>query len=219
VGKRSKGKNGKRRKSKRKSATQKRTLPLGSPGTLRDLCRTGVSRGDSEEKEVQRISNILGSRLEFVGKERLPGSPLGSYRVYIWKVFRPTPIPFRDSPRVALWHGSGVRNFSNILLRRLEPGSKFCMFGSAIYLGGLSKAKGYCGEEGILLKCEARLGKVYRTPGSLRRCPVGFDTVMGVKGETESWRGHLQHDEWAVYNPKRVSVLEVHVLNKLPTPT
>ena len=71
------------------------------------------------------------------------------------------------------------------------------------------------GSPGMILKVEVALGKVFDAHEAmhhLRQAPPGYDSVRGVAGVTHSWGGTLRSDEWCVYNPCQVSVLEVHLL-------
>ena len=136
------------------------------------------------------------------------------------------------------WHGSRPENGLNILSTGFRKGWHG-MFGSGIYVGNRDKAIGYSGyspghsgfvarpllglkaipaaprQPGMLIQVEVALGRVFGASEAMpkiKQAPEGFDSVQGLAGITGSWAGTLKYDEWVVYNPCQVSVLEIHLL-------
>lgn len=179
--------------------------------------QVAVVRKNTPEEE--RVIKTLSARYEYRGKTKLGG------RLYYY--FHPV-LSHTIDVHTILWHGTDVRNMADITKEGLQPGRRLCLFGSAIYLGKLEKAVGYCWG-GALLRVSAKLGRVYDAPEPIKICPDGYDTVHGKAGFTRTdlsggWRRrlwgksdgptYLHLDEWAVYDAKRVTVLDMY----LPVP-
>jgi hypothetical protein len=116
-----------------------------------------------------------------------------------------------------LYHGTRTNNIRDIAKEGLRPGSRSCMFGSGIYLGGIQKAVGYTEQyaaASYILQVKVALGKVKKcaaatelTLRALRK--ENFDSAMGVAGVTKGWNGHLQYSEHVVYSPDQALVMYI----------
>ena len=102
-----------------------------------------------------------------------------------------------------LFHGTPGRNITTIAAEGLRPGGKYCMFGSAIYLGSPSKAMGYTGGGGgsfrfgevscahYIIEVRAALGKPWEMASADTRLTLEKVWGTGFHPEPEShWCGH-----------------------------
>ena len=48
-----------------------------------------------------------------------------------------------------------------------------------------------------------RIRRMRNSDSSLNSAGHGYDSVMGVKGDTDGWNGSLLHNEFIVYDPKQ----------------
>ena len=104
-------------------------------------------------------------------------------------------LPSNRSDRALLWHGSRSTNFGGILSQGLRiappeaPPSGY-MFGKGVYLANMStKSANYCwpensGNQGLLLLCEAELGKP-----PLKRADAAYeaDKLARAAGAISTW--------------------------------
>jgi len=111
------------------------------------------------------------------------------------------------------WHGSPLASLEGLLRYGLLA-SRNGMLGSGVYLGTLDKAKNYAGyKNGILLKCRADLGKVHKVDTyneNIKNADIKADTIAISEGTHTGWTS-LRHAEWCVRDPRRVTIIEVHV--------
>jgi hypothetical protein len=145
--------------------------------------------------------------------------PFGSAHFERWA---PQRITYPHKEEVILYHGTHVSNFATVLVKGFKRGSSSCLFGSGIYLADIYKAMGYssgCADVGwgVLFKCAVNLGRVYEAGGSLKHCPANFDSVYGKAGKVATWNGVLQRDEYCVYDPKRIRILEIWIRKDNPS--
>jgi hypothetical protein len=134
-----------------------------------------------------------------------------------WKAFQRTknassaPVNCREY----LYHGTRASNVPSVLLRSLRLQGRSLMFGKAIYLTPqLKKALAYTGYgHHFVFVATALLGKIkvfgegrYDLNLELAN-KKGFDTACGQSNRTKAWgSSHLQHTEYAVYDPKKVLI-------------
>lgn len=105
---------------------------------------------------------------------------------------------------VILWHGTRRENVDSIREHGLRPGSVGCMFGAAIYVGPLTKAEFY--GDGTLIKVAVTLGRIFRADAATYAQPQGYDSVHGLPDRTIGIR---RAEEYAIYDPRDVRVLEI----------
>ena len=239
MGKRTKGKHGGKKAKKKKEPLGnpiRGAGPSGSHAALRaaqEIIGQKKFRASSTSDQRLRMQ-ILQETLErsFGGldfKGKAPHMVQKGYSIgsaFFWKVARPkkTLVSKKGPSNIrVLWHGTSLENMPSIRQQGLTLGTASCMFGPAVYVGTLSKALGYTGiggnwfhhaEKGILLNCRVALGRVYEADGPLNKCPEGYDSVKGVSGKTESYFGTLNQDEWAIYDPRRISVQGIYLLER-----
>jgi len=110
------------------------------------------------------------------------------------------------------WHGTSMSSLPGLLQHGLLP-SQGGMLGPGVYLGDLDKARNYTRSgSGILLKCRADLGKVQHISIYTADCKnLEVDTLTIGSGVDTGW-GSLRHREWCVRDPRRVQILEIHIL-------
>lgn len=144
-------------------------------------------------------------------------------KAFVWekvKAHRQTPRTPAGPPgeiRV-LWHGTQTYLGPSILAAGLRPGTGG-MFGSAIYAGGIEKAKNYIGYQvvekrqlGLLLKLRMALGTCHTAESSMPAGCPDCDSVHGKAGFTTSWGGTLRFDEWAAYKASQVVIDAVYAV-------
>ena len=123
----------------------------------------------------------------------------------------------------ALFHGSRAANILGICKKGLlirPPGAYVTasMFGNGLYFADQStKSSQYAtaryggggsahGDTYFMFVADVSLGRIRRmrnSDSSLNSAGHGYDSVMGVKGDTDGWNGSLLHNEFIVYDPKQ----------------
>lgn len=151
--------------------------------------------------------------LVYKGRSPRAGTKSGKRKGSHMFVIEP-PLPMRfEGPTTFLWHGTPLSNAAGILAKSLKA-SFDGMLGPGVYLGTLSKAKGYMrsSEWGMLLYVEACLGNVVEAEpkGDI---PRDADTLHCAAGNyRRAYGGRIRNEEWCVKNPERVVVREIHIV-------
>ena len=176
------------------------------------------------QKQLAYASVVDPEHLVYKGRSKRTGTKAGKNKVitHHFLIEPPIPHPFEDEPTTFLWHGSPLNNASGILSRGLRA-SSYGMLGPGVYLGTLAKAKNYVHGAtwnhagyawGLLLYCEAALGKVVTTePEAIHKRADTLHCARGTYGK--AWGKRIKREEWCVRDPHRVVVREIHLMPRV----
>lgn len=178
------------------------------------------------QKRLAYASVVDVEQLVYKGRSKRTGTKAGKNRIVTHHFLIEPPIehPFGDEATTFLWHGSPLSNASGILSTGLRA-SHGGMLGPGVYLGTLAKAKNYVHRGtwfeqdgvawGLLLYCEAALGKVVTTePEALIKNADTLHCARGTYGR--AWGKRIKREEWCVRDASRVVVREIHLMPRTP---
>ena len=199
---------------------------------LMDAINTNVGHADMTIGDMVKslgITVATASDFELGAMRKLiMGSMSGTHGVSLTvrNVFsvsnKNTAFRYNDCPiskPVLLFHGSRTPNFVGLLSRGflVKPSgvpTTGSMFGNGIYFADVStKSTQYCTRDGrwpmYLIIAEVKTGRKYKARDcmNVNQAPNGYDSVMGVAGETRSFGYNtLLHNEFIVYHPRQTDI-------------
>lgn len=201
------------RSKKSRAKARKRARQQGLPPPPHALQR-------DDPNELARAEAVLWPSLTLMQRRR--GSklrlqartdPLTKQTEYIYTVQK----SHKRSKNV-LWHGTTADGLTGILEAGFQAGSHG-LLGPGVYVGNRNKAVNYArkfvGRYYVLLKVAVNLGEVIDINTWKERPDTPHDTVYCPAGEnTYAWGGSIRFEEWCLRDPKRVTVLAVHLVTR-----